>query len=112
MMYTHLLPFVIFAWPVAVVAVIVASAEGATLPEAPPYMILPPTWPYPAFPTCSAPYGICRFSRNVLAGTPCSCLAANGVWLGGHITVSLLYPLLPSRPAPPRPPGRPQGQDK
>jgi len=100
--------------PFAGVLLIALAAGAATtsaqdsppLPEAPPYTLLPPSWPYPAFPTCSTPYGVCRFPQDVAAGTPCSCLAANGVWVGGHITVNPLYPLAPSRPAPP-PPVRP-----
>ena len=99
--------------PFAGVLLIALAAGAATtsaqdsppLPEAPPYTLLP-SWPYPAFPTCSTPYGVCRFPQDVAAGTPCSCLAANGVWMGGHITVNPLYPLAPSRPAPP-PPVRP-----
>ena len=100
--------------PFAGVLLIALAAGAATtsaqdsppLPEAPPYTLLPPSWPYPAFPTCSTPYGICRFPQNVAAGAPCSCVGANGVWTGGHITVNPLYPLAPSRPAPP-PPVRP-----
>jgi hypothetical protein len=110
-MLAHLLSFVLFGWLAAVVAVVPTSDEdNQPLPEAPPYRILPPTWPYPAFPTCSTPYGICRFPQNVAAGTPCACLAANGVWVSGHITVSPLYPLPPSQPAPPPPPRRPPGR--
>lgn len=113
LMFT-LLCLAMFGWLAAIVAVAPACAEdNAPLPEAPPYTILPPTWPYPAFPTCSTPYGICRFPQDVAAGTPCACLAANGVWVGGHITVNPLYPLAPSPPAPLSPrrqtPGR---QDK
>ncbi len=107
-MVKGLFPVVMLGCLAAAVAVGPASGEDTgPLPEAPPYVILPPTWPYPAFPTCSTPYGICRFPQPVPAGTPCSCLAANGVWVGGHITVNPLYPLAPDRPAPPPPHGRP-----
>lgn len=102
-------------WLFSVIPAASASAEdNAPLPEAPPYMLLPPNWPYPAFPTCATPYGVCRFPQDVPVGTPCSCLAANGVWVGGHITVNPLYPLLPQNPPapPPQPKPSPHRPDK
>jgi hypothetical protein len=104
MTLTRLLLLAMVAWLAG--AAPVSAQEDGSIPEAPPYVLLPPTWPYPAFPTCSTPYGICRFPQNVAAGAPCSCVGANGVWVGGHITVNPLYPLAPGRPAP-HPPGRP-----
>jgi hypothetical protein len=101
MTLARLLPLVVLAGLVGVVPM--SAQETGPLPEAPPYVLLPPSWPYPAFPTCSTPYGICRFPQNVAAGGPCSCVGANGVWVGGHITVNPLYPLAPTRPFPPRP---------
>lgn len=92
---------------VGLVGVAPTSAQDPSpLPEAPPYALLPGSWPYPAFPTCSTPYGICRFPQDVAAGAPCSCVGANGVWVGGHITMNPLYPLAPTQPGPP-PPHRP-----
>ena len=89
------------------------AEDNAPLPEAPPYVLLPPDWPYPAFPTCSTPYGVCRYPQPFGPGTPCSCLAANGVWVGGLITVNPLYPIHPERPAPaPLPARPPQRRDK
>src|SRR5512147_1761201 len=102
--FARLLPLITFGWLAGVATT--SAQDSSPLPEAPPYALLPPSWPYPAFPTCSTPYGICRFPQNVAAGAPCSCVGANGVWVGGHITVNPLYPLAPGRPAP-HPPGRP-----
>jgi hypothetical protein len=110
MTLARLLPLVVLVGVVGGVA-LTSAQDTSPLPEAPPYVLLPPSWPYPAFPTCSTPYGICRFPQDVAAGAPCSCVGANGVWAGGHITVNPLYPLAPIQPGPsplPRPsPPRP-----
>jgi hypothetical protein len=99
-------------WLFSVIPATSTSAEDtAPCPEAPPYMLLPPDWPCPAFPTCGTVYGICRFPQQAPPGTSCSCLAANGVWVGGHITMNPQYPLVPqSMPAPPLPQPKPSPQ--
>jgi hypothetical protein len=91
-------------WLIGAIPAVPASAEDPPFPEAPPYILLPPNWPYPAFPTCSTPYGLCRFPQDAPRGTPCFCLAANGVWVSGHITMNPLYEPLPESPPAPRPP--------
>lgn len=76
-------------WLFSVIPAASAFAQDNTpLPEAPPYKLLPPDWPYPAVPTCGTPYGVCRYPQAWGPGTPCACLAANGVWVSGHILVN------------------------
>jgi len=64
----------------------VADAPGPV--EAPPYVLLPPDWPYPAWPTCLSAYGVCRYPHNYPAGTPCHCVSTTGVWVPGYISVN------------------------
>lgn len=53
-------------------------------PELPFYLLVPFTYACPIHPrVCHTDYGYCRLPWGVQPGTPCSCLAANGVWLPG-----------------------------
>jgi hypothetical protein len=55
-------------------------------PEAPPYRLLPATWPCPVLPTCGTQYGVCRLPYFAIAGQPCQCQAADGTWIPGVCT--------------------------
>jgi hypothetical protein len=115
MILTRRVLLAMLVWLVGVIPAAPGSAEdNRPFPEAPPYTLLPPNWPYPALPTCSTPYGICRYPQDFPPGIPCSCLAANGVWVGGHITANPRYPLLPQSPPapPPHPKPPPQRPDR
>lgn len=86
----------LLVWLFTVIPAASVSAQDNTpLPEAPPYVLLPPDWPYPAVPTCGTPYGVCRYPKAWSPGTPCFCLAANGVWVSGHILVNIFPSPLP-----------------
>lgn len=95
----------VFVALLSIVATPGQALQGEDPPgEPPPYVLLPHDWPYPALPTCSTHYGICRYPHNFPAGTPCYCLARSGGWVPGYISVNPVYP--PAEPAAPPPPPR------
>src|SRR5262252_6144916 len=55
-----------------------ADTGLAQCPEAPPYVLLPPSWTCPVIPTCGTQYGVCLWPRFAAPGQPCSCQAPDG----------------------------------
>lgn len=63
-----------------------AAAMSVVAQQAPPpalYQLLPFSYPHPLIRVCRTDYGICLIPPAVRPGTPCHCLAANGIWLPG-----------------------------
>ena len=55
-------------------------------PELPYYQLVPFNSPCHIHPrTCRTDFGLCRVGAGLLPGSPCQCVAANGVWLPGVI---------------------------
>ena len=63
-----------------------ADTGLAQCPEAPPYVLLPPSWTCPVIPTCGTQYGVCLWPRFAAPGQPCSCQAPDGASIPGVIT--------------------------
>jgi len=77
----------------ALLVIVLAAVLGGTgvtpshaqCPEAPPFMLLPASWPCPVIPACGTPYGLCRWPYVAVSGQPCQCQASNGAWVPGTI---------------------------
>lgn len=67
---------------------LITPATAQQCPETPPpfYSLLPPNYPCLLVRVCSTDYGVCAIPFTVQPGTPCSCRAANGVWIPGVCT--------------------------
>jgi hypothetical protein len=65
----------------AAIGILLWSGTGRC-PEAPPYVLLPSSWPCPVIPACGTERGVCRLPYFAMAGQPCSCRGPEG-WIPG-----------------------------